>query len=111
MDRPCTLDQLKIDALKCDNRYWERQHEKAPIPTTRTKTGSSSAAPTSASPQSKTPPFRASIGEKPPKNVSTMPNLQRPQDEPHLPFLENRPLTPPLRRSLETLLHLWETNQ
>ncbi len=34
MDRPRTLDQLKIDALKCDNRYWERQHEKGPTPST-----------------------------------------------------------------------------
>src|SRR6266481_4519445 len=53
----------------------------------------------------------ASIVEKPPKNVSTMPNILRPQDEPHLPFLENRPLKPPLRKSLETLPHLQETNQ
>src|SRR6266481_5231777 len=53
----------------------------------------------------------ASIVEKPPKNVGTMPNLQRPQDEPHLPFLENRPLKPPLRKSLETLPRLQETNQ
>ena len=64
MDQPCTLDQLKIDALKCDNRYWERQHEKAPIPTTCTKLGPSSAAPTLASPQSKTPTFRPSNREK-----------------------------------------------
>src|SRR6266481_7569848 len=58
-----------------------------------------------------TPRDSASIVEKPPKNVSTMPNLRRPQDKPHLPFLENRPLKPPLRRSLETLLHLRENNQ
>src|SRR6266481_3656988 len=30
MDHPQTLDQLKIDALKCDNHYWECQHEKGP---------------------------------------------------------------------------------
>src|SRR6266481_439035 len=53
----------------------------------------------------------ASIVEKPPKNVGTMPNLLQPQDEPHLPFLENHPLKPPLRKSLETLLRVWETNQ
>src|SRR6266481_2739708 len=53
----------------------------------------------------------ASIVEKPLKNVGAMPNLQRPQDEPHLPFLENCPLKPPLRRSLETLPRLRETNQ
>ena len=23
LDRPQTLEQLKVDALKCDNRYWE----------------------------------------------------------------------------------------
>ena len=34
MDCPRTLDQLKIDALKCDNCYWERQHEKGPTPST-----------------------------------------------------------------------------
>ena len=65
MDQPHTLDQLKIDALKCDNRYWERrQHEKSPIPTTHTKPGPSTAVPTSASPQSKAPPFHPSNGEK-----------------------------------------------
>src|SRR6266481_3605628 len=64
MDRPCTLDQLKIDTLKCDNRYWERQHEKAPILITRTKPGTSSAASTSASLQSKTTVPRPPNGEK-----------------------------------------------
>ena len=34
MDHPRTLDQLKIDALKCDNCYWEHQHEKGPTPLT-----------------------------------------------------------------------------
>src|SRR6266481_5648134 len=34
MDHPQTLDQLKIDALKCDNHYWECQHEKGPTPST-----------------------------------------------------------------------------
>ena len=29
-DRPPTLEKLKIDALKCNNRYWERQHKKGP---------------------------------------------------------------------------------
>ena len=46
-DRPRNLEQLKIDALKCDNRYWERQHEKAPtssLTRTRPTTGSMSSA-------------------------------------------------------------------
>ena len=29
-DCPPTLEKLKIDTLKCDNRYWEWQHEKGP---------------------------------------------------------------------------------
>ena len=33
-DRPPTLEKLKIDTLKCDNRYWERQHEKGPAQST-----------------------------------------------------------------------------
>ena len=37
LERPRMLEQLKVDALKCDNRYWERQHEKLPIPTSRTQ--------------------------------------------------------------------------
>jgi len=28
LDRPQTFQQLKIDALRCDTRYWERQGEK-----------------------------------------------------------------------------------
>src|SRR6266481_10032130 len=34
MDCPQTLDQLKINALKCNNHYWEHQHEKGPTPST-----------------------------------------------------------------------------
>ena len=33
-DCPPTLEKLKIDALKCDNRYWEQQHEKGPAQST-----------------------------------------------------------------------------
>src|SRR6266481_3509690 len=30
MDCPQTLDQLKINALKCNSHYWECQHKKGP---------------------------------------------------------------------------------
>ena len=33
-DHPPTLEKLKIYALKCDNRYWERQHKKGPAQST-----------------------------------------------------------------------------
>ena len=52
-DRPPTLEKLKIDALKCDNQYWEWQHEKGPAQlTSRVKppsvapTGQQKASPT-----------------------------------------------------------------
>src|SRR6266481_5503758 len=32
MERAITLNQLKIDALKCNNRFWEREHKKIPVP-------------------------------------------------------------------------------
>src|SRR6266481_3227787 len=54
--------------------------------------------------------FASTVG-KPPRNVSTMPNLLLPQDEQPSSFLENLPLKLPLRKSLKMLLHLWETNQ
>ena len=33
-NHPLMLEKLKIDMLKCDNRYWEQQHEKAPTQST-----------------------------------------------------------------------------
>ena len=53
LDRPRTLEQLKVDALKCDNCYWERQHEKLPTPTPRTRIGTSTVPTSSAAPQVK----------------------------------------------------------
>ena len=47
---PWMLEQLKADALKCDNHYWERQHEKLPVPTPHARTGTSTAPTTSATP-------------------------------------------------------------
>src|SRR6266481_7001292 len=32
MERAITLNQLKIDALKCNNRFWEREHKKILVP-------------------------------------------------------------------------------
>ena len=53
LEQPQTLKQLKVDALKCDNRYWERQHEKLPTPTSRTKTSTTMAPTSSATTQGK----------------------------------------------------------
>ena len=47
------LKQLKVDALKCDNRYWERQHEKLPILTSCTRIGTAMTPTSSATPQVK----------------------------------------------------------
>ena len=41
LDRPRTLEQLDVNALKCNNCYWERQHEKLPNPTPRTRINTS----------------------------------------------------------------------
>ena len=53
LDHPRTLTQLKVDALKCDNHYWERQHEKLPTLTPHTRIGTSSAPTSSVAPQAK----------------------------------------------------------
>ena len=77
LERPRMLEQLKVDALKCDNRYWERQHEKLPAPTPRTKTGSSSAPTTSASPQTKsaaTPQLSTDGSNQPKKDLGNVLN-------------------------------------
>ena len=31
-NQPPMLNKLKINMLKCNNQYWERQHEKGPVP-------------------------------------------------------------------------------
>ena len=56
-DFPHTLKQLKIDVLKCDNRYWERQHERAPTSslTQIRPTTASTTAPTLLAQQGKLP--------------------------------------------------------
>ena len=47
------LKQLKVDTLKCNNCYWERQHEKLPTPTSRTRIGMATTPTSSATPQAK----------------------------------------------------------
>ena len=54
------LEQLKVDALKCDNRYWERQHEKLPTPTSCTRIGMAMT-PTSLT----TPPVKSATVSRP----------------------------------------------
>src|SRR5882724_3962973 len=44
LDRPQTFQQLKVDALRCDTCYWERQGEKA-SPSGRNRQASSSSMP------------------------------------------------------------------
>jgi len=44
LDRPQTFQQLKVDALRCDTRYWERQGEKT-APSSRNRQSASSFAP------------------------------------------------------------------
>ena len=39
---PQTLKQLKVNALKCNNRYWERQHKNLPTPIHFTSSNSTS---------------------------------------------------------------------
>ena len=53
LNRPQTLEQLKVDALKCNNCYWERQHKKLPTLTPRTRIGTLTAPTSSAAPQAK----------------------------------------------------------
>ena len=53
LDHPQTPEQLKVNALKCDNCYWERQHEKLPTPTPCTRIGTSTAPASSVAPQAK----------------------------------------------------------
>jgi len=45
-DRPLMLEKLKIDTLKYDNWYWERQYKKAPVPLTSQARPPISSAPT-----------------------------------------------------------------